>query len=65
MKYWRTNNRLVIDLGKKKPKSTTPNFIGCWMLDDELIDYENEYIYPGLILVAKFHDMIEHDGSKL
>lgn len=58
-------DRLVIDLGKKKPKSTTPNFIGCWMLNDELIDYENEYIYPGLILAAKFHDMIEHDGSKL
>lgn len=55
-------DRLVADLSKKKPRYNTPDFIGCWQIDEKLAYAEEGIVSPGLILVAKFHDLICHKG---
>lgn len=57
-------DRLIIDMSTIKPKYNSPDFIGCWLLEEKLALAVEEYVYPGLILVAKFHDIIYHKGSK-
>lgn len=56
--------RLVTDMGRKKPKYNSPDFIGCWQLEKKLALAVEGSAYLGLILVAKFHDIIYHDGAK-
>lgn len=57
-------DRLVIDMSKKRPRFNTPDFIGCWQIEEKLAYAEDGNVSPGLILVAKFHDIIYHKGSK-
>lgn len=57
-------NRLVTDMSKSNPRYNTPDFIGCWQIEDKLAYAEESAVYPGLILVAKFHDFIRHKGVK-
>ena len=57
-------DRLVTDMSKIKPRYNTPDFIGCWQIEEKLAYAEEGIVSPGLILVAKIHDIIYHKGSK-
>lgn len=57
-------DRLVADMSQTRPRSNTPDFVGCWQIEEKLAYAEEGIVSPGLILVAKFHDIIFHKGSK-
>lgn len=35
-----------------------------WELDDDMVCYDNDRAYPGLIVMANFFKDIKHKGSK-
>ena len=43
---------------------TPPDFMSVWELDDDMVCYDNDRAYPGLIVMAKFFKDIKHKGSK-
>lgn len=52
--------RLYVDLKGITP----PDFMSVWELDDDMVCYDNDRAYPGLIVMAKFFKDIKHKGSK-
>lgn len=43
----------------------SPDFISVWELDQNMVYYDNDRAYPGLIVMAKFFKDIKHQGSKV
>lgn len=41
----------------------TPDFMSVWELDKDMVYYQNDRAYPGLIVMAKFFKDIKHKGS--
>jgi len=54
-------NRLYKDLKTITP----PDFMSVWELDKNMVYYEDNRAYPGLIVLAKFFKDIKHKGSKI
>ena len=52
--------RLYVDLKSITP----PDFMSVWELEDDMVYYDNDRAYPGLITVAKIFKDIKHKGSK-
>ena len=43
----------------------SPDFMSVWELDKDMVYYDNDRAYPGLIVIAKFFKDIKHKGSKV
>lgn len=57
--------RLKKAVSKRKPQTTTPNFMACWMPSIEHIErVTGDKIYPGIIMMGKIFEPIAHKGSR-
>lgn len=42
----------------------SPDFMSVWEMDKDMVYYDNDRAYLGLIVIAKFFKDIKHKGSE-
>lgn len=61
-----SQERVMLDRLYKDLKTVaSPDFMSVWELDKDMVYYDNDRAYPGLIVIAKFFKDIKHKGSKV
>ena len=60
-----SQERVMLDRLYKDLKTVaSPDFMSVWEMDKDMVYYDNDRAYPGLIVMAKFFKDIKHKGSK-
>lgn len=60
-----SQERVMLDRLYKDLKTVaSPDFMSVWEMDKDMVYYDNDRAYPGLILMAKFFKDIKHKGSE-
>ena len=61
-----SQERVMLDRLYKDLKTVaSPDFMSVWEIDKDMVYYNNDRAYPGLIVMAKFFKDIKHKGSKV
>ena len=61
-----SQERVMLDRLYKDLKTVaSPDFMSVWELDKDMVYYDNDRAYPGLIVIAKFFKDIKHKDSKV
>ncbi len=60
-----SQERVMLDRLYKDLKTVvSPDFMSVWEMDKDMVYYDNDRAYPGLIVMAKFFKDIKHKGSE-